>query len=87
MCPLRGALEYGDRTSCVLLVDQFGNLHAPFAQARTFLTEQGFGDTKVVFHAGGGKLVAVEARGELLYARLWVLQSFILRNPMVVTML
>ena len=66
------ALEHGDRTSCVLLVDQFGNLHAPFAQARTFLTEQGFGDTKVVFHVEDGKLVVVEARGEYVYVRLWV---------------
>ena len=72
MWPLRGvftALEHGDRTSFVLLVDQFGNLHAPFAQARTFLTEQGFGDTKLVFHVEDGKLVAVEARGEYVYAR------------------
>ena len=75
MWSLRGAftaLEHGDRTSCVLLVDQFGNLHAPFAQARTFLTEQGFGDTKVVFHVEDGKLVAVEARGKCVYIRLWV---------------
>ena len=73
MWSLRGvftALQHDDRTSCVLLVDQFGNLHAPFAQTRTFLTEQGFGDTKVVFHVEDGKLVAVEARGECVYVRL-----------------
>ena len=72
LCRVFTALEHGDRTSCVLLVDQFGNLHAPFAQARTFLTEQGFGDTKVVFYVEDGKLVAVEAQGEYVYVRLWV---------------
>ncbi|CAM9865634.1 unnamed protein product, partial [Hapterophycus canaliculatus] len=42
------------RPSWVLLVDQFGNLHAPFAQARTFLLEHGFGETKVAIHEDGG---------------------------------
>jgi hypothetical protein len=36
----------------VLIVqcDQFGIAHAPFAQGRSFLTERGFGDCKVLIH-------------------------------------
>ncbi|CAM9274425.1 unnamed protein product [Sphacelaria rigidula] len=52
----------GIRPSCVLLVDQFGNLHAPFAQARTFLCEQGFGNTRVVVHGADGRLVVLKAQ-------------------------
>ena len=55
---------YHGRSSCVILVDQFGNLHAPFAQARTFFIEHGFGETRVVLHAEDGKLVSLKARGE-----------------------
>lgn len=51
------------RPSCVLLVDQFGNLHAPFAQARTFLSEHGFGDTRVVVHAEDGSIAVLKAKG------------------------
>lgn len=47
----------------MLLVDQFGNLHAPFAQARAFLTEHGFGDTKVVVHGEDGRVVVLRAKG------------------------
>ncbi|CAN0529265.1 unnamed protein product [Ectocarpus sp. 12 AP-2014] len=52
----------GIRTSWVLLVDQFGNLHAPFAQARTFLSEHGFGETKVAIHEAGGGVVVIKAK-------------------------
>ncbi|CAM9334799.1 unnamed protein product [Ectocarpus fasciculatus] len=52
----------GIRTSWVLLVDQFGNLHAPFAQARTFLSEHGFGETKVAIHEPGGGVVVIKAK-------------------------
>lgn len=52
-----------DRPSWVLLVDQFGNLHAPFAQARTFLSEYGFGETKVAIHGDDGRIVVVKAKG------------------------
>lgn len=48
----------------MLLVDQFGNLHAPFAQARTFLCEHGFGDTEVVVHGEEGGLVVLKAKGK-----------------------
>ena len=36
----------------VLIVqcDQFGIAHAPFAQGRSFLTERGYGDCKVLIH-------------------------------------
>ena len=36
----------------VLLVqcDQFGIAHAPFASGRSFLTERGFGECKVLIH-------------------------------------
>ncbi|CAN0180894.1 unnamed protein product [Ectocarpus sp. 6 AP-2014] len=52
----------GIRTSWVLLVDQFGNLHAPFAQARTFLSEHGFGETKVAIHEACGGVVVIKAK-------------------------
>lgn len=59
-----GCVRGDCRPSCVLLVDQFGNLHAPFAQARTFLCEQGFGNTRVVVHGADGRLVVLKAQGE-----------------------
>ena len=34
----------------LVMVDQFGIAHAPFAQARALLTEHGFGDIKVLVH-------------------------------------
>lgn len=39
-------------------------MHAPFAQARTFLSEHGFGETKVVLHAEDGAVVVVKAKGK-----------------------
>lgn len=39
-------------------------MHAPFAQARTFLSEHGFGETKIVLHAEDGAVVVVKAKGE-----------------------
>jgi hypothetical protein len=30
--------------------DQFGIAHAPFAKGRSFLTERGYGDCKVLIH-------------------------------------
>ena len=32
------------------MCDQFGIAHAPFAQGRSFLTERGFGDCKILLH-------------------------------------
>ncbi|KAL3789747.1 hypothetical protein HJC23_006740 [Cyclotella cryptica] len=32
------------------LGDQFGVAHAPFAMGRSFLTERGYGDCKVLIH-------------------------------------
>lgn len=34
----------------IVQCDQFGIAHAPFAQGRSFLTERGFGDCKVLIH-------------------------------------
>lgn len=48
----------------MILVDQFGNLHAPFAQARTFLFENGFGDTQLLIHAEDGRIAVLKAKGE-----------------------
>lgn len=39
-------------------------MHAPFAQARTFLSEHGFGETKVALHAEDGAVVVVKAKGK-----------------------
>lgn len=42
------------------LVDQFGVFHAPFAQARSLLTEHHYGDLKLVVHDNEGKIVITE---------------------------
>jgi hypothetical protein len=34
----------------IAMCDQFGIAHAPFAQGRSFLTERGYGDCKVLIH-------------------------------------
>ena len=34
----------------IVQCDQFGIAHAPFAQGRSFLTERGYGDCKVLIH-------------------------------------
>jgi len=51
------------RPSWIIVCDQFGLMHAPFAQARTFLSEHGFGETKVILHAEDGAVVVVKAKG------------------------
>jgi cytidine deaminase len=40
-------------------VDQFGNLHAPFAAARSYLVENGYGKLNTVVHGGDGKIAQV----------------------------
>ena len=40
----------------LLMVDQFGVCHAPFASARSLLTEHGYQDILCVVHDSSGKL-------------------------------
>ena len=58
-------LRIGVRPIAVLQCDQFGNLHAPFAPARSYLSEYGFRDLVVLVHDESGHLVRVKA-GELV---------------------
>ena len=58
------------RPSWIIVCDQFGLMHAPFAQARTFLSEHGFGETKVALHAEDGAVVVVKAKGRRYESRL-----------------
>lgn len=53
---LLAAARRGVRPLAVLVVDQWGVLHAPSARARSWLYERGFGATAVFVHdaAGGG---------------------------------
>lgn len=46
--------------SFLLMIDQYGVCHAPFAQARALLTEYGFGFVKCVVHDEDGKLLTLE---------------------------
>jgi hypothetical protein len=44
----------------IICVDQFGTIHAPFAQARSLLCEHGYGDVKVLSQREeGGEVVLV----------------------------
>ena len=43
-----GGGDTNGRALAVVLVDQFGILHSPFAHARAFLVEHGFGDCAVI---------------------------------------
>lgn len=47
----------GSRVLVVVQVDQFGIPHGPFAQARAFLVEHGFGDCRVILTATDGMRV------------------------------
>lgn len=49
----------------LVMTDQFGVCHAPFAQARSLLVEHGYGSVTVFVHDAEGKLNAVKA-SELL---------------------
>jgi len=51
--------------SYIVMTDQFGICHAPFAQARSLLTEHGYGNAKILVHDVSGVLVVVKA-SELL---------------------
>ena len=49
------------RPLLLVMVDQFGVAHAPFAQARALLGEYGFGDVLVGIHDINGRFVTVTA--------------------------
>lgn len=42
---------------CLVMLDQFGVCHAPFAAARSLLIEHGFQDVQILVHSSEGKLV------------------------------
>lgn len=46
----------------VVMTDQFGVCHAPFAQARSLLCEHGYSSVKVLIHSDGGELLAIPAQ-------------------------
>jgi cytidine deaminase len=46
--------------SLLIMIDQYGVCHAPFAQARALLTEYGFGSVKCVVHDEDGKLAILD---------------------------
>lgn len=46
----------------LLMVDQFGVCHAPFAQARALLTEHGYDLVKILVHDSDGVLHVIDAR-------------------------
>jgi len=45
----------GRRPKRIVQVDQYGVIHAPFAAARAFLSEYGFGDCRVLVQKGGNE--------------------------------
>lgn len=47
---LNGLSRTNTLTMLCALGDQFGIAHAPFARGRSFLTERGYGDCKVLIH-------------------------------------
>ena len=72
VCQLCQAIEdkrhhEGRRPVVLCMADQFGVAHAPFAPARAFLVEHGFGDAKILFHDEHAALRTVRAE-ELLPA-------------------
>lgn len=62
VCQLASKLERGDTVLAWVMVDQFGIPHAPFCAARSFLTEQGYGQSLVILTTQALKVVVVEAR-------------------------
>ena len=57
MCQLAQAIETSPAAPEVLcLADQFGVCHAPFAPARAYLVEHGFGYVRLLVHDGLGIL-------------------------------
>ena len=53
--------EFGMRPKVLCMADQYGVCHAPFATARAFLTEHGYGDVSVLLHDNDGVLHTVQA--------------------------
>jgi hypothetical protein len=45
----------------LVMTDQFGVAHAPFAQARSLLTEHGYGELQIIVHSFNDDLSAAEA--------------------------
>lgn len=54
--------DKGEAVKYMIMVDQFGVCHAPFAQARAILNEHGFGGIKCIVHDALGNLDIVEVR-------------------------
>lgn len=56
VCSLAGPIQQqaakGRHPVMIVMADQHGMCHAPFAPARSFLKEYGFGDVKVLVHDG-----------------------------------
>lgn len=55
------------RPKCLVMMDQFGVMHAPFAQARALLTELGYGEVTVLVHNAQGCVEEVRCRELLPY--------------------
>jgi len=57
VCQLAPAIETTDAKPSVLcMADQFGLCHAPFAPARAYLVEHGWGDVRLLVHDSAGVL-------------------------------
>ena len=63
--------ERGTRPKVLCMADQYGVCHAPFATARSFLTEHGYGDVSVLLHDNDGVLHTVTAAELLPALPLW----------------
>jgi len=64
LCPLIKLIAFiekykqrGISPLLILQADQFGILHAPFANARTYLFENNFNDVPILVHTPEGKMV------------------------------
>lgn len=55
-CGASQTLDQGLQPFCLIMCDQFGVLHPPFAVGRSHLLERGWGDGKVVFHTQQGNI-------------------------------
>jgi cytidine deaminase len=58
----RGRLPAPSAPQMLVMVDQFGVAHAPFASARALLIEHGFGGVQVMIHDQSGAFVHVLAK-------------------------
>jgi cytidine deaminase len=62
IAPLSSSAHAGQvRPECLVMVDQWGVAHAPFASARAILTEYGYGDVDILVHDSGTKAAVCKA--------------------------